>query len=155
MATNPLITNYDTSKIFLGFEQRTDTAVYTNATGDEVTLAAGTVMGRVTGTNKVYPSVSTATDGSQVPRFILADTYVVANGASETVTYAYTCTVDSGLITLGGSDTLNTVISLIGTTGSPAAETSTEIGTIRDLLQSSGIYLKATTNLTAIDNPQS
>jgi len=152
---NPLITNYDIAKIFLGFEQRTGTATYTNATGSEVTLAAGTVLGRVHSTNKVYPSVSSATDGSQVPRFILADTYVVANGANQTVTYAYTCTVNSDLITLGGSDTLATVISLTGTTGSPAAATSTPVGTVRDLLQSAGIYLVEGIELTEIDNPQS
>ncbi len=153
--SNPLITNYDIAKIFLGFEQRTGTANYTNATGSEVTLAVGTVLGRVTATNKVYPSVSSATNGSQQPRFILADTYVVANGATQEVTYAYTCTVNSDLLTLGGADTLDTVISLTGTTGSPAAATTTVIGTMRDLLQSSGIYLLEGIELTAIDNPQS
>lgn len=156
--SNPLITNYDTSQIFLG-RQRTDTASYTNGTGDDVTLAAGTLIGRIlTGESagKIAVQDSDATDGSQDPIGILYENYEVADGATETLTYAVGGDVDAGLLTYASGDDEDTVIYAVGTdAASPPVGVTIPLGTIKDRLQMRGFVLKATTELTAIDNPQS
>ena len=106
--------NTDTSKLFLG-ENHYDSATYTNSSYDEVTLVAGTLMGRIAtpgGANShVVPLESGATNGSQYPVGILADDYVVAAGDSISVAYCVEGEVASELVILQGSDTLPTVIS--------------------------------------------
>ena len=83
---NTLWTDTDLSKIFL-WNNRYDKATYTNSTGSEVTLAPGTVMGKVGATNKLLPLVAAATDGSQFPVGVLAKGATVANGASVDLEY--------------------------------------------------------------------
>ena len=108
---NPQVNNYDISQIFV-FDNRFETATYTNPTGDEVTLAKGTVMGRVASTNKVIPLVSSASDGSQYPIGILADDYVVDYTESQTVTFCKSGdVVKNKIIFANGTDTVNTVVS--------------------------------------------
>lgn len=139
MANNSLISNTDTSKIFI-WNNRFTTATYTNSTGSTVNLAAGRLMGRVLASNKVLPHASGASDGSQQPRFILANDYEVANGASVTVTLCDGGDVAKEKVIFGGSDAWTTVI---GTT----------LGTIEDLLRAnSEIKLVSGTELTAYDN---
>lgn len=143
-----LVTQFDYSKLFI-WNNYFRTATYTNATGSTVTLAKGTIMGRVDATNKVYPQVSTATDGSQVPRFILANAYTVLNGASVTVTYCTFGKVALEGVVLGGSDTLATPILA---SDSSAAATTTRLGLILDLLAENNIILESTTENTYADN---
>jgi hypothetical protein len=108
---NPQINNYDLTKIFVG-NNRFETATYTNPTSGEVTLAKGTVMGRVANTNKVLPLESTASDGSQFPIGILADDYVVDYTESATVTFCIAGdVVESKLVFENGTDTTSTVVS--------------------------------------------
>jgi hypothetical protein len=150
MATSGvLVTQFDYSKLFIwGNLFRTGT--YTNATGSTVTLPKGTVMGRVLATNKVYPCISTLTDGSQIARFVLAQDVTVANTASATVTFCIHGKVArEGLIFNNGTDTLATV-QLFNT--SAAAATTTQAGTNEDLLWAAGIITEATTENTIADN---
>lgn len=58
----------------------------TFATGAAV-VYRGTVMGIVTATGKVIPSVETAADGSQVPVGIAVDTYDVTTGDAAGAVY--------------------------------------------------------------------
>jgi len=146
-----LFQNYDTSKIFIG-NNRYATASYTNGTGSEVTLAAGTLMGRVYSSNKVYPTVSTAVTGSEQPIGVLADTYVVSNGATVTVCYCIAGDVASEKIVFGGSDTIATVVTRTYT-DSGTDTVAVAWGTIGDLLlRNSQIILVAGTELTGYDN---
>ena len=143
-----LTTQFDYSKLFI-WSNKFRTASYTNPTGSPITLTAGTIMGRVFSTNKVYPQVSTATDGSQVPMGILQNTYVVAGSATVTVSYCVCGDVAREQIILGGSDTFATVISL-NDSASPA--NTVKFGTIEDILIRSGIVTVATTENTIADN---
>lgn len=104
-----LTTNFDTSKIFV-WNNRFQKVTYTNPTGGVVNLLKGTVMGRITATQKALPSVSTATDGSQQPYFICADDYAVAAGATIEITVCDGGDVDQTLLKFSGAETLNTVI---------------------------------------------
>ena len=133
-----LFTNYDTSKIFIG-NNRYITASYTNATGAAVTLTAGRLMGRVLADNKVLGHVSSATDGSQQPLGVLADTYVVANGATASLAICIGGDIAQEKVILGGADTLATAVSTLGTVG--------------DLIRrNSHINLVAGTEMTGYDN---
>ena len=53
------IINTDTSKIFL-WDNRYESATYNNGGYTDVTLQAGTVMGRITSTGRVVPLQSEA-----------------------------------------------------------------------------------------------
>lgn len=107
---NVAIVQMDFSRIFI-FDNRYAKADYTNSTGATVTLAAGTLMGRISATQKLLPHVSSAVDGSQFPVGVLAEDYVVANGATQELAFCnYGDVVESAVI-LGGADTLATVIS--------------------------------------------
>lgn len=108
---NPQINNYNTSKIFV-FDNRFETATYTNPEGDDVTLLKGTVMGRIAASNKILPLESNASDGSQYPIGILADDYVVGYTESATLTFCKSGdVVESKIIFYNGTDTVNTVVS--------------------------------------------
>lgn len=110
--SNQRTTNFDTSKIFI-WNNRFISGTYTNpsASGDEVTLAKGTVMGRISATQKLTPLTSGASDGSQYPVGILADDYTVDYLESAEVFICVAGDVAEELIDLQGSDTLDTVIS--------------------------------------------
>ncbi len=105
-----LITKYDNAKIFI-WDNRYEQGTYTNPTGDEVTLAKGTLMGRIATSQKLVPLVSSASDGSQYPVGILADDYVVDYGASANVTICIGGDVAEELVILASGDTLSTLVS--------------------------------------------
>jgi hypothetical protein len=104
------IINTERSKIFI-WNNRYDSADYTNGGGSPVTLAAGTLLGRISATGKVIPLASAAADGSQFPLGILADDYTVAAGATVKVYYGMAGDVAEEKVILAGSDTLETVVS--------------------------------------------
>ena len=110
--SNQRTTNYDTAKIFI-WNNRYESGEYTNpsTSGAEVTLAKGTLMGRVSATQKLKPLVSTASDGSQFPVGILADDYTVDYLESATVFICTAGDVAEELVVLASGDTFNTVIS--------------------------------------------
>lgn len=87
-----------------------DTATFTNGGVDSVTLVEGTVLGRVSATNKVAVCASAETDGSQFPFAVLKGTTTVAAGDSATLTYAIGGEVDSTLLVFDGTDTLATPV---------------------------------------------
>lgn len=148
---NPLITNTDVAKLFIG-NNRYRTATYTNSTGSEVTIAKGTLLGRVMTSNKVLPLVPTATDGSEIPLGIAVKSYTVANGSSVTVTYCFAGDVAQEGVVLA-SGTLTTVVDEYMT--SPATDYD-RLGTIFDLItRCTFIILVSATEMQAIDNPQS
>lgn len=107
---NPLITNYDRSKTFV-WNPRTEVGNYTNSTYDAVTLAEGTLMGRIASSNLLTPLTSGASDGSQFPvGVVITDTTVEAGDTSE-ITIVVAGDMDENKLVLQGSDTLATVIS--------------------------------------------
>lgn len=62
----------------------------TNGTGSDVTLLAGTVLGRITATRKYVAHIPGASDGSQTARRVLVEDVVIpANGDAKTVAYCH------------------------------------------------------------------
>lgn len=136
--SNFSITNYDTSKMFVG-ENSWAQGEFTNSTYDDVTLVQGTLLGRVASTGEIVVCTSAASDGSQFPVGVLANNVVVAAGDTQTLTYCIAGEVIESKIVFDGSDTLATVVSS---------------RTFRDRIASdtAGIVLVATQELTDFDN---
>lgn len=136
-----LTNNYDQSQ-FLLFNITTDKGNTTNASGSAITLLLGTTIGRIASTGLLTQSISTATDGSQVPIGALATSYTIPNGATQEVTFVAAGEVDAAGIKLATGDTLATSIT----------DNSTRLGTIGDILRGKGIILKGAMQLTYFDN---
>jgi len=130
--------DYDVAKIFLG-KNRYATGTYTNGTGASVTLAAGTLLGRVSADELLLPLVSGAVDDSNIPLGILSHTVTVANGATKNLTFAVEGDIAQELVIFQGSDDYATVV----------AER-----TLRDRIGADtvGIKLVSTTENTIFDN---
>jgi hypothetical protein len=132
------INNYNNAKIFL-WKNRSQSAVYTNGTGSAISLAAGTVMGRVNASGEVDACQAGASDGSQFPIGILMNDIVeLANGESVNVAICDAGDVDEAQVDfLDTYDDLDTVVSG---------------RTYRDLIQAQGIKLVSGEELTGYDN---
>jgi len=134
---NQAITDYDYSKLFLtSFKTITVNVV---ASGADVTLAPGVLMGRVSATGKGAILKSASSDGSQFPLGLALDDVVIADGSNLDVAIAVTGKVDESMIVLDGSDTLDTAI---------------DGRQLRDLIPASteGIQLESLNELTNFDN---
>jgi len=130
--------DYNVAKIFLG-ENRYATGTYTNSTGAAVTLAAGTLLGRISASELLLPLASGAVDDSNIPLGVLSQAVTVANGASETLTFAVEGDIAQEKVIFQGSDDFDTVVSG---------------RTLRDRIGADtvGIKLVSTTENTAFDN---
>lgn len=132
-----LIANYDTSKIFI-WNNRTKVVEYDNETYDTVTIAAGTVMGRVTTTGKVLPLESDAADGSQIPVGIAYNAHTVASGDGINMLICDSGDVAEEMVVFqNGTDTINTTV---------------DSQRLRDRLQYLGVNLVPSTENTIQDN---
>tara|TARA_R110000796_G_scaffold60642_9_gene140318 strand:- start:7959 stop:8390 length:432 start_codon:yes stop_codon:yes gene_type:complete len=106
---NMLTTVFDTTKLVLkGGEY--NNAVYTNSTGGPITILVGTLLGRVSASDKVLPLKSAAVDGSQFPVGISCQEIIVADAASVTLEFVIAGEVEGTLLVLDGADTLATAI---------------------------------------------
>ena len=107
---NMLTTVYDTTKLVLKGGEF-NSAVYTNSTGGPITISVGTLLGRVSATDKVLPLKSAAVDGSQLPVGISTQEITVADTESATIEFVIAGEVEGTLLVLDGTDTLATAIS--------------------------------------------
>jgi hypothetical protein len=127
----------DISKTFL-WNNRFEAAQYTNGGGAPVTLAEGTLLGRISGTGKVLPLASAAVDGSALPVGLLNEDKTIAAGATIDLYMCVQGDVASEKIIFQGADTIDTVVSG---------------RRLRDHLQAQGIRpVAAADELTAYDN---
>jgi hypothetical protein len=151
--TSQLTSNFDLSQLFLG-NNKFATATYVNNTGVEVTIEAGTLLGKVTkGTTNadgdLLPHDSSDTEGANVPVGIAAQKVVVANTDSVEITYAIAGDFDVSLLTLGGSDTLDTLVTL----SVDDAGAADYVKAVRELILSeTGLNPVAVAQLGATDN---
>lgn len=97
----------DLSKIFI-WNNRTAVANFTAVA--DVTLLAGTLLGKVGATGKVVPLDSAATDGSQYPVGILSDDYTVLSGATVQLTYCVAGDVAQEKVILAAGDTMASLV---------------------------------------------
>lgn len=128
----------ETSIIFL-WDNRYDSETYENTTGGELTLPAGTVMGRIAASGKLLPLKSAAIDGSQYPVGILTEAHTVADTVEVTVSICVSGDVAQEKLVFDGSDTTATIID--------GRQLGDRIGS-----DTVGINLVPSTDLTAYDN---
>jgi len=133
-----LTVNTDLSKIFI-WENRYINAPYNNSAYDAVTLAAGTLMGRVAATGYIKPLASGASDGSQYPVGILADDFIVEGGDLLDLPICNYGDVVKDKVVFSGSDSMDTTVDGRRLEDRIAADTA-------------GIRLVESTEMTAFDN---
>lgn len=131
--------NTNLAKLFPRGAENQRSYSYTNSGYTEAALPAGTVMGVIAATGKIIPMTSGASDGSQIPRGILARDYVVPAGVVQNLSILVEGQVRQDMIILQGSDTLSTVVS--------GARIFERIGS-----DTVGILIIAATNATNYDN---
>lgn len=136
---NQLITNYDVSKFLLGFNAFVDGQVA--ASGADVDLLQGEVMGRIAATKLLVPCVATANDGSQIPAGLAVFGQTILDGNTDDVRLVNKGRVPEAKINFAGAETLDT---LIGPTNNQR--------TIRDYLNDLGLELEGGLELTKVDN---
>lgn len=110
LTSNQATTNYDVTKIFV-WDNRYIDGQYNNSGYEEVTLALGTLMGRISATQLMVPLNSAATDGSQFPVGILAQGRTVAEGDTIDISICVSGDVAESQVILADGDTMDTVIS--------------------------------------------
>lgn len=106
---NQLTNNYDYSKIFL-FDNRYENGVISNGGGSDITLNAGTLIGRIAANQELAACASGATDGSQFPIGVLAQTVIVPAGGSINASFGVAGEVAEEKIIFDGSDTFDTLV---------------------------------------------
>lgn len=136
---NQSIVDYDVSKFLLGFNSTIDANL--TASGADVDLLQGMLMGRIASTNLLTPCVSTATDGSQIPVGVCIVDQTIADGDTDAVTLVNKGRVAESKINFLDTETLDT---LIGPTSNQRS--------YRDYLNDLGLELMGGTELTAVDN---
>ena len=108
---NQATANYDVSKIFV-FNNRYESAALNNSEYDPMIMPAGTVMGRIAGSNTLFPCYSKATDGSQYPIGILSADVSILDGTTLIVPICVSGdVVQDKIVFFNPSDTLSTVVS--------------------------------------------
>jgi hypothetical protein len=147
MASRIQINNYSQRNTFI-WANRYNTIVLTdtNATGSDIQLLQGMLIGRVAATGLAKQSISTATDGSQIPIGVLAVDTLVAAGTSANLTICIQGDVDYSMLVFGGSPA-DTVASKIYTNAGAAY-----LGTYGDLLNGLGVLPIVSTEMTYLDN---
>ena len=107
---NFLAADTDRSKTFI-FNNEFETGTLLNASGGELTYKVGTLLGRVSASNKLVPMASAANNGSQYPIGVLAEEVTLANNAEQSINFCIAGEVNVASLVLDGTDTLTTVIS--------------------------------------------
>lgn len=136
---NQLITNYDVSKFLLGFNSFVDGDL--TASGADVDLLQGMVMGRIGSTQKLVPCDKDATDGSQFPVGLAIVDQTIADGDTDNVRLVNKGRVAESKINFADVETLATLIG-------PADNQRS----YRDYLNDLGLELMGGDELTQLDN---
>lgn len=132
-----LFVDTDISKIFI-WDNRFDPGTLRNASGAPATIVAGTLLGRISATDKIVPWTAAAADGSQNIMGILNETKTLIPAASEIPCYyCVSGDVDPALLVFTDASTLETVI---------AGQR------VKDILTAKGFKLNPKTDLTKFDN---
>lgn len=134
-----LNTDYQKITLLMGNNEFAEGEV--TASGSDVDLVVGMVMGRVSATGKLVPLLHSASDGSQYPAGLcwLGVNYedTVTDGTTKTINVVNKGRVNKNLINFGTASTLNSVVSG---------------RRLSDWLMDLGLILEATTELTGFAN---
>lgn len=133
--SNQLNINIDSSFIFLGSNSY-ERAEFTNG-GTEVTLLAGTILGRISATGKIKPLAIASTDGSQHFVGVLTESVTVAASATVNLSICVEGCVAQDKLVFNAAEDLEDVV------GGRQ---------LRDIIAGQGIKLVATDELSNFDN---
>ena len=112
---NHLQYKYEALKKFVRFPQDQRRLTIANATGSDITLYSGTLIGITTADQTIGKVVASAgNDGSQKPQCLVCYDTVIAAGESESVLVGFDGSIYADKIVLDGTDTLDTVITQEG-----------------------------------------
>ena len=136
--SNQLITNYETSKFLLGNNEFNKGNL--TASGADVELTEGLVMGRISATGLLTPLTIAATDGSQYPVGICIKDKTVSDGDTEEIVVVNKGRVNEDKITFS----TGTMDSAIGVANNQKI--------LRDWLNDLGLVLISAEELTGYDN---
>lgn len=131
--------NNDSSQTFIGgtFTRRSE--YVNNSSYDDVTIAEGTVMGRITTSGVMVPFKSDASDGSQIPRGAMNNTVLVPAGE----------TLELPIVIMGEVATNKLVFAKVGDSVNTIV---TGQGRVQDLLAVIGFKLVDSREMTSFDN---
>jgi len=147
MADRIQINNYSQRNLLIWNDRtNTITLTYTNSSGSEVALLKGMIIGRIEASGLAKQTVSTATDGSQIPIGVLIEDVTIADGDSSNLNIVIAGDIDYGMLVYGGSPA-DTIASKIYTDSGAAY-----LGTLGDVLNGKGIRPIVTTQMTYEDN---
>lgn len=144
--SNQMFVNTDLAKTFVHIEATEREGYVNNSTYDPISLPEGTVMGRITGTDKLVPWRNDVSDGSQYPAGILGAPLNVDSGDSVKALLVTRCrmaaekVVANQLSNQSVSTTLQLTISSLGGRR------------LKDILESIGIHLIYTNQMSFPDN---
>ena len=106
--SNFLQTNFEQSKLILGENRFAD--VEFTASGADIELTRGMLIGKIAATQKGKILASASTDGSEIPFGIVCEDVTIADGTTQTVSVAISGDISQNLLVLDGSDTLATLV---------------------------------------------
>lgn len=107
---NFAIIDYDLREIFVR-DNLFEEGEFLNDTGALASFAAGTLLGRLSGTGQLVVLESAAADGSQFPVGVLAEPITdLADAGTQVVSMCINGDVAEDFLVLQGGDTLDTVI---------------------------------------------
>jgi len=136
---NQIHVDKSTLKFLVGFNEFTEGSL--TASGADVELTEGLIMGRISATNLLTPCDKDATDGSALPVGVCIRTQTVADGDTETIKLVNKGRIDESFLNFADTETLATPVG-------PANFQKT----YRDHLEDLGLVLENGVELTAVDN---
>jgi hypothetical protein len=147
--SNQLFANTDISQIFLGMQQSENESYVNNSSYDPISLPAGTVMGRITGTDITIPWRNDVTDGSQYPIGILMADLEIDAGDTVKAPICVRGRVAAEKVVANqlSNQSVSTTLQLQITSFRGSGTTR-----LKDALESIGIHLIYSTEMTAFDN---
>lgn len=144
--SNQMFINSDLAKTFVHIQATERESYVNNSTYNPITLYMGTIMGRITGTDKLVPWRNDNVDGSQYPVGILGADVQVDSGDTIKALLVTKCRMAAEkviayqLSNQSVSTTLQLTISSLGGRR------------VKDILESIGIHLIYTTQMSFPDN---
>jgi len=107
-----LFVNTDTSKVFIGNNHTRQEAYINNSGYNPITLLAGTVMGRLSGSGVVTYFDANANDGSQFVLGLMGDDLTIAAGGSVTASIVVSGQVaQEKVVLMSPTQSIETVVS--------------------------------------------
>lgn len=146
---NQMFINTDTSKTFIQIKATERESYINNSSYNPIHLYPGTVMGRIQASGIIVPWRNDVTDGSQFPIGVLGGEMIIDSGDTVAALLITECRMAAEkVIAYQLSDqSISTTLQLAITSWHGAGTTK-----LKDALESIGIHLETTTQMSFPDN---